>query len=76
MGGNDTFDSCVRKLLGKEFNFQLDRPHMGKPCHVDLSVILPNLPEIGGADKTEVDFRGNVIGGATFAGRAKLGWDS
>lgn len=65
------FQKRVNNLIGPEFNFQIDRPHDGKPEHVDLT---RRLPDIGGADKAEVDFNGNVIGGLTMIGQTKMKW--
>lgn len=53
-------------------NVHVDRAHDGKPEHVDLT---RRLPEVGGADKVEVDFDGNVIGGSTHAGPVKMPWE-
>lgn len=65
------FQKDVNGLLGPEYNFQIDRPHDGKSEHVDLTRVLRN---IGGADKVEVDFNGNVIGGSTQIGPIKMKW--
>ena len=65
------FQNDVNNLLGDNTNFQIDRPHAGKDEHVDLT---PIIPKIGGADKVEVDFHGNVIGGFTQIGKTKLNW--
>ena len=65
------FQNDVKSLLGDNYNFQVDRAHAGKDKHVDLTV---RLPEISGADKVEVDFNGNVIGGSTNIGNVKLNW--
>jgi len=64
------FQGNVRTLLGDQGNFQLDRPHDGKPQHVDLTARLRGI----GADKVEVDFNGNVIGGSTQIGKTTLSW--
>ena len=63
------FQDRVNGLTGSNFNFQIDRPHGGKPAHVDLSSRV-----WGGVDKLEVDFNGNVIGGATQIGKTKMKW--
>lgn len=60
----------VKNLLGDDMNFQIDRPHSGKEKHVDFTTI---TPQIGGADKVEVDFNGNVIGGLTLAKPSLIG---
>lgn len=65
------FQESVNGLLGKDFNFQVDRAHAGKEEHVDL---VTRLPEIKGADKVEVDFNGNVKGGSTHVGNIKMDW--
>ena len=64
------FQRSVRTLLGDQFNFQLDRSHDGKPQHADLTARLRDI----GADKVEVDFNGNVIGGSTQIGKSTLKW--
>jgi HSP20 family molecular chaperone IbpA len=70
MSGNAEFQSRVRKTLGEGFNFQVDRAHDGKPEHVDLTIRIPGL----GADKVEIDFNGNVLGGSTWSGTRSLKW--
>lgn len=72
MSGIGDFQDRVNNTLGQGWNFQVDRPHDEKPAHVDLTRILQDL---GGADKCEVDFNGNVIGGSTQIGRIKMPWD-
>ncbi len=64
------FQNRVNNTLGNDFNFQVDRPHAGKPEHIDLTRRLPGV----GADKVEIDFHGNVIGGSTFVGKQKINW--
>ncbi len=63
------FQNRVNNTLGPDFNFQIDRPHGDKPSHVDLATRFP-----GGADKVEVGFDGNVIGGSTHIGPTKIKW--
>ncbi len=70
MSGIGDFQKKVKDMLGPDFNFQIDRPHDGKPEHIDLTVRIPGL----GADKVEVDFNGNVIGGSTHIGPKKIKW--
>lgn len=70
MSGIGDFQKNVRETLGPDFNFQVDRAHGGKPKHVDLTVRIPGL----GAEKVEVDFNGNVIGGSTQVGSKKIDW--
>ncbi|MCP4700371.1 MAG: hypothetical protein GY862_26490 [Gammaproteobacteria bacterium] len=64
------FQNKVNNTLGQDFNFQIDRPHDGKPEHVDLTVKIPGI----GADKVEVGFNGNVIGGSSHIGPQKIKW--
>ena len=64
------FQNKVNNTLGKDFNFQVDRSHADKPKHVDLTVKIPGI----GADKVEVDFDGNIIGGSTQIGSQKIKW--
>ncbi len=64
------FQDRVNNLIGPDFNFQIDRPHAGKIEHVDITARIPNI----GADKVEVDFNGNIIGGSTHIGPMKLNW--
>jgi hypothetical protein len=66
------FQNDVKDLLGDNMNFQVDRPHAGKDKHVDLTTI---VPAFRGADKVEVDFNGNIIGGSTQIGKTKLDWN-
>ena len=57
-------------------NIRRDRAHDGKPEHIDMTRPIPQIiPETGGADKVEVDYQGNVIGGATQVGRQKMDWN-
>lgn len=70
MSKTGKFQDDVRKTLGSRFNFQLDSAHGGKPIHVDLTARMPRI----GADKVEVDYDGNVIGGTTQIGRTQLKW--
>lgn len=70
MSGIGDFQNKVNNTLGPDFNFQIDRPHAGKDEHVDLTVRIPSM----GADKVEIDFNGNVIGGSTNIGLTKLNW--
>jgi len=63
------FQKQVKSTLGSNFNFQIDRSHAGKPEHVDLTTKFS-----GGADKVEVDFSGNVIGGSTQIGKTRINW--
>jgi hypothetical protein len=65
------FQKSVNNLIGSDAKFQIDRAHAGKLEYVDLTQRLPN---IGGADKVEVDYNGNVIGGSTQIGNSKLNW--
>ncbi|EDN68647.1 hypothetical protein BGP_0473 [Beggiatoa sp. PS] len=65
------FQDKVKNTLGPSFNFQIDKPHDGKPVHVDLTTVIPN---IGGADKVGVDFNGNIIDGSTHIGPQKIKW--
>ncbi len=65
------FQSRVNDMLKPDSNFQVDRPHAMKPEHVDLTAILPSMR---GADKVEVDFNGDVIGGSTQVGPTKISW--
>jgi len=65
------FQNRVNGVIGPSTKFQIDRPHADKPDHVDLTQI---LPDIGAADKVEVDFSGNVIGGSTQVGSTKMNW--
>lgn len=71
MSGIGEFQDRVNDLIGLDTRFQIDRPHAGKPQHVDLTHI---LPEIGGADKVAVDLNGAVLGGLTRVGPIKMGW--
>jgi hypothetical protein len=64
------FQNDVRDLIGGEFNFSLDQPHADKPEHIDLTARFE-----GGADKVEVDFNGDVIGGSTQIGPVNLKWN-
>jgi hypothetical protein len=68
------FQDRVNDMLGKDYNIHVDRPHGDKPCHVDLTKILP-LPDLGGADKVAVDQYGNVVGGSTQIGKFKYDWE-
>ena len=65
------YQDRVKNLIGSDFNFQIDRPHDDKQEHVDLTY---RIPEIGGADKVEVDWNGNVTGGSTQIGNKKISW--
>jgi len=56
------FQNRVKDLIGPNFNFQVDRAHGEKEKHVDLTVRIPSV----GADKADVDFNGNVVGGSTY----------
>lgn len=70
MSGIGNFQNKVNNMLSPDFNFQPDRPHAGKSEHADLTVRIPGF----GADKVEVGFNGNVIGGSTNIGPKKLNW--
>ena len=70
MNSTGDFQDRVRQTIGKDFNFQIDRPHDGKPKHIDLTARIPRL----GADKVEVDFQGNVLGGTTQIGKKNIKW--
>ena len=63
------FQDRVRNLIGPNFNFQIDRPHDDKPVHIDLTSKLP-----GGADKAEINYDGDIIGGSTSVGPIKMDW--
>lgn len=67
--GLSYYQKKVRRLLGDDFNFQIDTPHGGKPEHVDLTSRF-----MGGADKIEVDRDGNIIGGSVRYGKAKINY--
>lgn len=71
MSETGKFQERVNNLIGSDFNFQIDRAHAGKSQHVDLSALISNL---GAADKVEVDYNGNVIGGTTQIGSVKMKW--
>jgi len=64
------FQNRVKDLIGPNFNFQVDRAHGEKDKHVDLTVRIPGV----GADKAEVDFNGNVVGGSAYIGPKKVVW--
>ena len=69
MGNIGDFQKDVNGLVGSDFNFAIDRPHGNKPVHVDLTSKFS-----GGADKVDVDFSGNIIGGSTHIGPTKMNW--
>lgn len=69
MSGIGDFQNRVNGTLGPNFNFQIDRAHADKPDHVDLSARI-----LGGVDKVEVSHDGNVIGGCTQIGNARMNW--
>jgi hypothetical protein len=71
MSDTGQFLRDVNELLGDSGRFQLDPEHADKPPHCNLTA---PLPEISGADSVEVDMNGNVIGGFTQIGSAKLPW--
>lgn len=70
MSGIGDFQKQVNNTIGSDFNFQIDCAHAGKPEHVDLTARIPGL----GADKVDVDFNGNVLGGSTQIGPTKITW--
>ena len=70
MNDISNFQANVSKSLGNSFNFSIDRAHANKPVHADFTYKIPGF----GADKTEVDFNGNIIGGSTHIGHQQLKW--
>lgn len=53
-------------------NIRPDRAHAGKPEHIDFT---RRLLDIGGADKVEVNYCGDIIGGSTYVGKTKMYWE-
>lgn len=68
------FQNDVRDLIGGEQNFSIDKPHGNKPEHIDLTTKFNTETNIIGADKVEIDFGGNIIGGSTQINKIKLPW--
>lgn len=55
-------------------NITPDNDHNGLPDHIDFTTILPNLPEMKGADQVRIDNFGNVINGVTHVKSLDIQW--
>ena len=65
------FQNDVNKIGNPNNQFSIDIPHAGKPAHVH------SVEKFGfGADNTQVDFRGKIIGSGVNIGGAKMKIDT
>jgi hypothetical protein len=59
----------------REIDFHPDwNPKHGE--HADLTTVIPELGEYGGADQARVSPDGSLMGGTTNVGKIKIDWDS
>lgn len=56
-------------------NIHVDRPHAGKPAHLDFTRKKLDFLGTLGADKVEVDYDGDIIGGSSQIGKFKFDWE-